>query len=42
MLCLHLDRFFFDGLTSQMQEYVRVSMIVHAGDANAGHYRALL
>ena len=38
----HFPLFDSDGLASQMQEYVPVSLVVHSGDANAGHYRALL
>ena len=38
----HTPLFNADGMTYTMLEYVPVSMILHAGDANAGHYRALL
>ena len=38
----HIPLFHADGMTYALQEYVPVSMILHAGDATAGHYRALL
>ena len=38
----HMPLFQADDMTYTMLEFVPVSMILHAGDANAGHYRALL
>ena len=31
-----------DGLDTTTMEYIPVSMVIHAGDAHAGHYRALM
>ena len=38
----HFPLFDSDGIASELQAYEPVSLVVHSGNADAGHYRALL